>query len=74
MTFSEVAQELGIVAARSTIEKVMHEHHQIFRYTSRIKPRLDVGCRHLRVTFAAWALCKIEEGCIFVFTWKTAQT
>jgi len=28
MTFSEVAQELGIVTARSTIEKVMYEHHQ----------------------------------------------
>ena len=31
MTFPEVAQELGIKAARSTLEKVMHKHHKIYR-------------------------------------------
>lgn len=71
MTFVEVAQELGIKAARSTIENVLHKEHEIFRYTPRIKPVLNAGCEQLRVTFATWALRKLNEGAIFVFTDET---
>ena len=71
MTFSEVAQELGISAARSTLEKVMHEEHKIHRCTPRIKPRLTQLDHQKRLNFAQWALHKLDEGVIFVFTDET---
>jgi hypothetical protein len=38
MTFVELAKELYINHARSTIERVMHEHHNIYRRKARVKP------------------------------------
>ena len=61
MTFPEVAQELGIKAARSTLEKVMHKHHKIYRRSPRIKPTLSLQDKEARTAFASWALAKLDE-------------
>lgn len=70
MTFPEVAQELGIKAARSTLEKVMHKHHKIYRRSLRVKPALLLQDKEARVSFASWALEKLDEdpSPLFVFT------
>lgn len=33
--------------------------------------RLEKGCQQLRLTFAQWALRKLDEGVTFVFTLET---
>lgn len=38
MPFEDIAKELGISAARSTLEHVFHDHHDIFRRKTTHKP------------------------------------
>ena len=70
MTFPEIAQELGINVARSTLENVMHKHHKVYRRTPRIKPALSPQNKKARAVFAHWALANLDEdpSPLFVFT------
>lgn len=61
----EIAKELGISAARSTIENVMHNHHAIFRYHGRKKPGLDDEHWRNRVNFADMALHMSIKAIVF---------
>jgi len=40
MPFTDIAKELNIYAARSTLEKVLHDHHGLFRRKATHKPIL----------------------------------
>lgn len=61
MTWPEVAKELGLDACRSTIERVVHQHLNIHRYTPRLKPPLTNKDKGERVEFAQWVLIKLTE-------------
>ncbi|RPA88806.1 hypothetical protein L873DRAFT_1724535, partial [Choiromyces venosus 120613-1] len=55
-TFPEIVQELGIKAARSTLEQVFHSQHQIFRRKPAHKPSLSMEQLEARLAFAHMAL------------------
>lgn len=56
-TFLQLAQDLGIKAARSTIEHVMHNHHNIHRFSlSKPKPALNMCHKEARMNYAYWAI------------------
>ena len=55
-TFPEIAQELGITAARSTLEKVFHTQNQIFRRRPACKPSFSLEQMEARLAFAHMAL------------------
>ena len=40
-TFSQIAHEAGVKLADSAVYKIMHEHHNLYRYKSQHKPPLD---------------------------------
>ena len=55
-TFPQLAEDLGIKAARSTIERVMHNHHNIYRFPPHPpKPALNLYHKEARMDFAFWA-------------------
>jgi len=56
-TFPRLAQDLGIKAARSTIERVMHNHHNIHRFSSS-KPKAAPNMYHkeAQMNYAYWAI------------------
>lgn len=56
MPFEDIAKELGISAARSTLEHVFHDHHDIFRRKATHKPFLSAGHMEARLAFAHMAL------------------
>jgi hypothetical protein len=56
MPFPDIAKELGIVAARSTIESVFHLQYQIFRRRHIHKPQLSEHHLEDRLAFAHMAL------------------
>ncbi|KAG0132859.1 hypothetical protein HOY82DRAFT_605521 [Tuber indicum] len=56
MPFPDIAKELGIVAARSTIESVFHLHHNIFRRRQIYKLYLCESHIESRLAFAHMAL------------------
>ena len=56
-TFPKLAQDLGIKAARSTIERVMHNHHNIHRFSpNKPKPALNMYHKEARMNYAYWAM------------------
>jgi hypothetical protein len=52
ITFVELAKELYIDHARSTLERVMHNHHDIFRRKSHVKPPTNTFSEAERVRLA----------------------
>ena len=52
MPFPDLAKELEIFHAGSTIERIMHKHHNIFRRKPREKPSLDAEQQANRVRLA----------------------
>lgn len=56
MPWYEIAKEANINSSRSTIDKVMHEHHNLGRYKRRQKPSLTERHKIDRVALAEWAL------------------
>ncbi|RPB05884.1 hypothetical protein L873DRAFT_1884149 [Choiromyces venosus 120613-1] len=40
-TFPKITREAGIKIAHSTVYKLMHEHHNLYRYRYQSKPSLD---------------------------------
>ncbi|KAG0129602.1 hypothetical protein HOY82DRAFT_610520 [Tuber indicum] len=71
MTWIEVAQEMGLDIARSTLENFVHKVLDIYRYEARTKPRLNWSDEEGRVRFANWTLEMINREAIFVFTDET---
>jgi hypothetical protein len=63
MTFVEFAKELYIDHARSTLERVMHNHHDIYRRKSRVKPPTNTFSEADRVRLAEEGL-QIPENAI----------
>lgn len=55
-TFPQIAQEAGVQAADSTIYKIMHQHHSLYRYRPRHKPPLDATAKQNRLRLVDWAL------------------
>ena len=55
-TFPEIACELGIIAARSKLERVFHKQHNIFRRKAAHKPSLTPSHVEARLAFAHTAL------------------
>jgi len=56
-TFPQLAKELNIKAARSTIERVMHNHHNIYRFPpTQPKPALNMYHKENRMNYAYWAI------------------
>lgn len=56
MPLEDIAKELGIHAARSTLEHVFHDHHNIFRRKATHKPYLTAEHMEARLAFAHMAL------------------
>lgn len=56
MPFEDIAKELEIQAARSTLENVFHDHHNIFRRKATHKPSLSAEHIESRLAFAHMAL------------------
>ena len=56
MPFLDITKELGIPAARSTLETVFHGHHNIFRRKPMTKPYLSQTQIESRLHFAHMAL------------------
>lgn len=57
MPFEDIAKELGIGnIARSTLEHIFHDHHDIFRCKATHKPFLSVEHMEARLAFAHMAL------------------
>ena len=44
-TFPQIARKAGIQLADSTVYKIMHQHHNLYRYRPRHKPPLDASCK-----------------------------
>lgn len=60
MPWLEVAREMGLDIARSTLEKAIHNHLNIYRYKLERKPLTQDG-ENKRYQFSLWALQKLEE-------------
>lgn len=56
----EVANELGMEVARSTIERLVHEYLDIHRYIARLKPPLHDLANGFRLDFVYWAIRKLD--------------
>lgn len=57
MPFEDIAKELGITnIARSTLEHIFHDHHDIFRRKATHKPFLSAEHMEARLAFAHMAL------------------
>lgn len=56
MPFEDIAKELNINVARSTLEHVFHDHHDIFRRKATHKPSLSADHMEARLAFAHIAL------------------
>jgi len=65
MPFPDLAKALGIAGARSTIERVMHNHHSIFRRKPREKPPLDTVQQADCIRLAEEGLQLPQEAIIF---------
>ncbi|KAG0131562.1 hypothetical protein HOY82DRAFT_646266, partial [Tuber indicum] len=65
MPFLDIAKELNIFAARSTLEKVFHDHHNLFRRKATHKPFLTYDHIEARLAFAHMALRIAIEHIIF---------
>ena len=67
-TFPQIAREVGVQAADSTIYKIMpaHQHHSLYRYRPRHKPPLDATGKQNRLRLVDWALTQPIES--FVYT------
>lgn len=61
MPWSEVAKEMGLDIARSTIEKAVHNHLDIHRYKPERKPPLGGEDQVKRYNFALWAIAKLDR-------------
>ncbi|KAK5200790.1 hypothetical protein LTR16_004903, partial [Cryomyces antarcticus] len=62
------SQQLGFRIPLTTGERILHKHHEIFKYTPVIKPKLLPYHKAARVELAEWAIPKLERGDIFVFS------
>ena len=60
MSWSDVAKEMGLDIARSTLENFVHKVLDIHRYEARTKPPLNKDDKSRRVEFATWALEKVN--------------
>lgn len=56
MPWYEIAKEANINCSRSTIDKVMLEHHSLGRYRRRHKPNITEGHKADRTRLAEWVL------------------
>jgi hypothetical protein len=65
MTFVELAKELYIHHARSTLERVMHQHHNIYRRKSRVKPPTNAFSEADRVRLAEEGLEIPEDAIVY---------
>jgi hypothetical protein len=65
MTFVELAKELYIHHARSTIERVMHQHHNIYRRKSRVKPPTNPFSEADRIRLAEEGLEIPEDAIVY---------
>ena len=67
-TFPQIAREAGVQATDSTIYKIMHQHHSLYRYHPCNKPPLDATAKLNRLRLVDWALDQTIES--FVYTDK----
>ncbi|RPB00242.1 hypothetical protein L873DRAFT_1681362, partial [Choiromyces venosus 120613-1] len=65
MPFTDIANELNIYAARSTLEKVFPNHHGLFRWKATQKPFLTRNHIEGHLAFAHMALKVAMEYIVF---------
>jgi len=61
MSWINLAREMGLDIARSTLENFVHKVPNIHQYEARTKPRLNGDDKTNRVEFSLWALEKISR-------------
>lgn len=72
--WEDAAHDAGFPYARSTIENIAYDHRsylhpkKLVRGAVQHKPQLDEENKEWRVEFAEWALQKVKEGAIFIFS------
>lgn len=77
LSFQGATNAEGIFLPRSIIENVAHGHshtdesRDIVRAIQPLKPALSEDDYELRVEFCVWALEKLKEGAIFIFSDET---
>ncbi|RPA92838.1 hypothetical protein L873DRAFT_1847517 [Choiromyces venosus 120613-1] len=64
-TFPQIAQEVGIKAADSTIYRIMHEHHHLYHYFPHHKPTLDANAIEKHLRLVNWALAQPIESFVY---------
>lgn len=73
-TFEQVAEDHDIPLARRKIERIAHDHRDrahprpIVRRAQQIKPFLNLDTMEWRLEYSEWALAKLDEGAISVFS------
>ena len=73
-TFKQVAEDHDIPLARRTVERIAHDHRDpahlrtIVRGAQQIKPFLTLDIMEWRLEYSEWALAKLDEGAIFIFS------
>lgn len=65
MPFEDIAKELRITVARSTLEHIFHDHHDIFRRKATHKLSLNADHMEARRAFAHMALCVAMRRVVF---------
>lgn len=63
-----VSQEQKVSTPKNTADRILKNHHRIFRYRPRVKPKLSPAHKAARYDLALWALPRIEAGDIFIFS------
>lgn len=75
--FEELDENSGLHLARSTIEKIAHEHrdpvhnYSIKRRIAQYKPVVDDEAKEWRLEYAEWPLAELNKGAIFIFSDET---
>ena len=75
--FEELGENSGPHLARSTIEKIAHEHpdpvhnYSIKRRIAQYKPVVDDEAKEWRFEYAEWALAELNKDAIFIFSDET---
>ncbi len=73
-TFKQVAEDHDIPLARRKVERIAHDHRDpanlrtIVRSAQQIKPFLTLDIMEWRFEYSEWALAKLDEGVIFIFS------
>lgn len=66
MTFPEIAQEANLDISRCYTYEIMADHHDLYRYKPRQKPKLGQKDEEDRVALADWALQLAMEAFAFI--------